>query len=88
MFMENVRRDDLMRWKMGHKLAMEFDGIYIPQLGVPFDLNGDGSNDLCFYSTSTPRPGTTESGVTYVQITENEGDAATTFGINSDRCLV
>lgn len=88
MFMENVRRDDLMRWRMGHKLDDEFDGIYIPVMGKPFDLDGDGKNDLCFYSTSSPRPTATESGVTYVQITEKDGDAATTFGINADGCLV
>ncbi|MFD1629890.1 RagB/SusD family nutrient uptake outer membrane protein [Pseudopedobacter beijingensis] len=88
MFMENLRRDDLMRWKMGHKLIVEMAGIYIPEVGKPFDLNGDGKNDICFYSTSIPRPSATESSVTYVQITANPGDAATTFGIDSDNCLV
>ncbi len=88
MLLENVRRDDLMRWKMGHKLIVEMAGIYIPELGKPFDMNGDGINDICFYSTSFPRPGTTESTVTYVQITAQTGDAATTFGINEDDCLV
>lgn len=88
MFMENVRRDDLMRWKMGHKLVVEFDGLYIPEIGKPFDLNGDGKNDLCFYSTSIPRPPQTENGVTYVQITVNENDASTTFKVNEDNCLV
>jgi len=88
LLLEDVRRDDLMRWKMGHKLIVEMAGIYIPEVGKPFDLNGDGINDICFYSTTIPRPSTTESTVTYVQITAQEGDAATTFGINADNNLV
>lgn len=88
MYVENVRRDDLVRWKMGPKLAVEFAGLYIPEVGKPFDMNGDGKNDICFYSTSIPRPSTLEPGVTYVQITVNETDAATGFGINADNCLV
>lgn len=88
MFMENVRRDDLYRWKMGHKLTIEFAGMHIPEVGKPFDMNGDGINDICFYSTSIPKPSTTQSNVTYVQITVNDGDAATGFTINEDNCLV
>lgn len=88
MLMEDVRRDDLMRWKLGQKLTVEMAGIYIPELGKPFDMSGDGKNDICFYSTSSPRPTATEPGVTYVQITAKAGDAATTYGINSDNNLV
>lgn len=88
MFMENVRRDDIVRWKMGHRLDDDFNGLYIPEVGKSFDLNGDGKNDICFYSTSIPKPPTVESGVTYVQITVNDGDAATGFGLNADNCLV
>lgn len=88
MYVENVRRDDLVRWKMGPKLTVEFAGLYIPKVGKAFDMDGDGKNDIYFYSTSIPRPTTLEPGVTYVQITANEGDAATGFGINSDNCLV
>lgn len=88
MYMENVRRDDLMRWKMGHKLIVEFAGIYIPELGMPFDLNGDGKNDICFYSKSYPRPSKTDASVTYVQVTAKEGDDATVYSVNKDNCLV
>lgn len=88
MFMENVRRDDLRRWKMAHKLVIEMAGIYIPELGKPFDMNGDGINDICFYSPAYPRPSATESTVTYVQITAKDTDPATTFGITADNNLV
>lgn len=87
LYMENLRWDDLMRWKMGHKLTVEFAGLYVPEVGKAIDLNGDGTNDVCFYSKTHAKPSKTESSVTYVQITEN-GDAVTNFGLNADNCLV
>ncbi len=87
MYMENTRRADLMRWKMGHKLTVEFAGLYIPELGKPFDMNGDGKNDICFYSKSHPRSDT-QAGVTYVEVTAQEGDNVTTYGVNENNCLV
>lgn len=87
MFMENLRRDDLVRWKMGHKLVVEMAGLHIPELGKPFDLNGDGKNDICFYSKSYPISGT-EPSVTYVKVTAKEGDEPTVFAVNEDNCLV
>ncbi len=88
MFMENTRWNDLMRWKLGEKLTIEYAGLAIPEVGKSFDLNGDGINDICFYSSSIPRPTTIEPTVTYVQITAAPGDAATTFGLNSTGNLV
>ena len=88
MFLENVRRDDLMRWKMGHKLVVEFAGLYIPELGKPFDLNGDGTNDICFYSKSKPKPSTTSTSITYVEVTAQDGDNVTAYSVNKDNCLV
>ena len=85
--MENTRRNDLMRWRMGHKLTVELAGLYIPELGKPFDMNGDGKNDICFYSKSHPRSGT-QTGVSYVEVTAEEGDNVTTYGVNGDNCLV
>ena len=88
MYMENTRRNDLMRWKMGHKLTVEFAGLHIPALGKPFDMNGDGKNDICFYSKSNPKPSSNEAGVTYVEITAKDGDNVTTYALNGDNCLV
>ena len=87
LYMENTRRDDLMRWRMGHKLTVELAGIYIPELGKPFDMNGDGKNDLCFYSKSHPRSGSAQTGVSYVEVTAEPGDNVTTYGVNEDNCL-
>ena len=88
LYMENTRRDDLMRWRMGHKLTVEFAGIHIPELGKPFDMNGDGKNDLCFYSKSHPKSGSNQTGVSYVEVTAEEGDNVTTYSDNKDNCLV
>ena len=88
LYMENTRRDDLMRWRMGHKLTVEFAGIHIPELGKPFDMNGDGKNDLCFYSKSHPKSGSNQTGVSYVEVTAEEGDNVTTYSVNKDNCLV
>lgn len=88
MFMENLRRDDLMRWKMGDLFAIDFTGIYIPEIGTPFDLNGDGAADICFYSKTKPRPTTTQTGVSYIEITAAAGDNSTVYKVNKDNCLV
>lgn len=88
LYLENVRRDDLFRWKMGHLFTVPFEGIYIPEVGKAFDMNGDAKNDICFYSKSHPKPAKSESGVTYVEITENEGDNITTYARSADGNLI
>ena len=64
MYLENMRRDDLNRWKCGPLLLHEFEGIYIPALGTAIDLNGDGKNDVCFNTTGTG----SEDGVAYIKV--------------------
>lgn len=88
LFMENTRRDDLWRWRQCPLMAREYDGIYVPELGKEFDMNGDGKNDICFYSKSHPKPSKTTSSVTYVEITAQEGDNTTIYGLNKDNCIV
>ena len=45
--LEGLRLNDLKRWACG-KLweTAAWDGIYIPALDTPIDLNGDGTNDV------------------------------------------
>lgn len=47
LILEGLRLDDLKRWACG-KLweTAAWDGIYIPALNTPLDLNGDGTNDV------------------------------------------
>jgi hypothetical protein len=56
---------------------MIWNGIYVPALNVPMDLNEDGVNDVLFYQGTAPTP---ISGVTFINV------SATINGIpNSQR---
>lgn len=65
---EGLRFPDLIRWKRGELLTMPWNGFYVPALNTPMDLNGDGKNDVLFYSGSAPSP---ISGVTFVNVSPN-----------------
>lgn len=55
MIFEGLRRDDLIRWRMGGLLATTvFNGMYVPELNVPMDLNEDGIMDVVFYKGTRP----------------------------------
>ena len=60
---EGFRWNDMMRWKEGSAFlraksgqTMPFRGMYFPGTGT-YDLDGDGSDDLCIYSGSKPSKG-------------------------------
>ena len=63
---EGLRYQDILRWKCGQLLTPQggWAGIYIPALGETYDLNGDGTKDVCVYSGTKPK---TVSGVTYIK---------------------
>ena len=63
--LEGFRFYDLVRWNDGELLVQQWNGMYVPALDVPMDLNGDGVNDVCFYQTL---PATQVSGVTYISV--------------------
>lgn len=54
MAFENVRYDDIMRWRMGPLLEKTWQGIYIPEKGEVYDLNGDGRMDLSVVDAEPP----------------------------------
>lgn len=62
---EGFRYDDLLRWKKGKLLEMDWKGIYVPALNVEMDLDGNGTPDVCFVKTI---PSKTTPNVTYVVI--------------------
>ena len=78
MLLENLRYEDLMRWKLGEMLEKEWTGIYIPEKEKAYDLNGDGINDVC---VTDGKPGT-ENGVFYVDLSKGQ------YSLNEDNCLV
>ncbi len=47
---EGFRFDDIRRWRSGHLLEADWDGIYIDILNTPIDMNNDGKPDVCFTS--------------------------------------
>ncbi|SEL81690.1 Starch-binding associating with outer membrane [Olivibacter domesticus] len=59
---EGFRYDDLLRWKKGHLLEMQWRGIYVPAMDSPMDLDGNGTPDVAFVKTL---PDTKVNGVTY-----------------------
>ena len=64
---EGVRYDDIMRWKQGDLIENVWQGIYIPQKGEAYDLNGDGVKDVAVVDKEPPA-GEKIKGVQYVVI--------------------
>lgn len=63
--MEGFRFYDIVRWKRGQLMEMEWNGMYVPALDIPLDLNEDGVLDVAFYKVLPPnRP----TGVTYINV--------------------
>ena len=53
LILEGFRLNDLKRWACGKDWeTAPWDGVYIPSLDAPIDLNGDGVNDV--YVTADP----------------------------------
>lgn len=55
--MENRRYQDLMRWRQGELLVRERQGIYIPVIEEPIDLNGDGTPETIVSAKITEKTG-------------------------------
>lgn len=51
---EGFEWSDVCRWKLGNSLTRDWEGIYIPEFEVPYDMNGDGTLDVCFTKSLTP----------------------------------
>ena len=78
MLLENLRYEDLMRWKLGNLLEKEWTGIYIPEKEKAYDLNGDGINDVC---VTDGKPGT-EKGVFYIDLSKVQ------YTLDKNNCLI
>lgn len=63
--MEGFRFYDIVRWKRGELMEMTWNGMYVPALDVPMDLNEDGVLDVAFYKVL---PSNRPSGVTYINV--------------------
>lgn len=65
---------DICRWKVGELVTKDWDGIYIPMLDVPYDMNGDGKLDVSFTKDLNPIK---VPGVYYLYVGEKLANGAT-----------
>ena len=62
-------------------MEMEWNGIYVPALDVPLDLNGDGILDVAFYKTL---PANRPAGVTYINVSATVGGTPNSQRLKND----
>lgn len=65
--LEGFRFYDLVRWRRGELLTMDWDGLYIPEINQHMDLNEDGDQDVYFY-TEAPAEEDRIEGVIYLDV--------------------
>ncbi len=63
---EGLRYADLLRWKKGKLLEMQWKGIYVPAKDLPMDLDGNGTPDVAFVDKA---PAVKVPGVIYYTLT-------------------
>ena len=78
--MEGFRFYDLMRWKRGELLEMEWNGIYVPALDTPLDLNEDGKPDVVYYKV----PPATNPSYPAIPVSENYGGKPNPYRLSND----
>ncbi len=79
--LEGFRFYDVIRWKRGDLMQMEWNGIYVPALDVPLDLNGDGVLDVAFYKTL---PANRPTGVTYINVSATVSGSPNSQRLSND----
>ena len=79
--MEGFRFYDLIRWKRGELMEVPWNGMYVPALNTPIDLNGDGVLDVAFYKTL---PANRPSGVTYINVSETVNGVPNSQRLSND----
>ena len=52
--LEGLRFYDIVRWKRGDLMEMQWRGMYVPALDRYMDLNEDGTPDVYFYLNNAP----------------------------------
>jgi hypothetical protein len=78
---EGFRFYDIVRWKRGELMEMEWNGIYVLALDVPLDLNEDGILDVAFYKVM---PDPVIPGVTYINVEETVGGIPNSQRLSND----
>lgn len=66
--LEGFEWKDICRWKAGELTEYEWDGIYIPELDKPYDMDEDGNADVCFTLQSDIPESSKQAGVYYLYV--------------------
>jgi hypothetical protein len=78
--MEGFRFYDIVRWRHGELFTNEWNGMYVPALNTPMDLNEDGVNDVVFYQGTKPSLGT----MTYLDVSPTTGGKPNPMRLKND----
>lgn len=78
--MEGFRFYDIVRWKRGELMEMEWNGIYVPALDTPLDLNQDGKMDVVYYKT----PPATTPAYPAIPVSEEYGGKPNPYRLSND----
>ncbi|XOV91587.1 MAG: RagB/SusD family nutrient uptake outer membrane protein [Bacteroidota bacterium] len=78
---EGLRFYDIIRWAKGELFEMEWNGIYVPALDTPLDLNEDGSPEVVYFKVE---PATRLEGVIYINVSETSGGIPNPYRLSND----
>ncbi|SHI53718.1 Starch-binding associating with outer membrane [Tangfeifania diversioriginum] len=78
--MEGFRFYDIVRWKRGELFEMEWNGIYIPELDTPMDLNQDGVMDVIYYKEEP----TTSPSYTAIPVSDLYGGQTNPYRLSNE----
>lgn len=78
---EGLRFYDIIRWKRGELFEMEWNGIYVPALDTPLDLNEDGVPEVVYFKVE---PDTRIPGVIYINVSADVGGVPNAYQLKND----
>ncbi len=78
---EGLRFYDIIRWAKGELMEMEWNGIYVPGLDTPLDLNEDGVPDVVYFKVE---PASRIPGVIYINVSESVGGIDNAYRLKND----
>lgn len=81
--LEGFRFYDVVRWRRGELMTMEWNGMYVPALDTPMDLNEDGVADVAFGKSAT-RPPSVPASVTYINVAATIGGVVNGQRLSND----